>query len=137
MKRLLSLFFVFLLGAGSVFAGTNYTYQMSAAKYNTKEAYDIYANQVNETVYKNMPRSFSYIDREPQFAVSINKDGSVDKAWILVSSGSKVYDEKVVKRMEKTEFPSYKDYVNAKNLVFKYKIRKQTKIIPIPIPIWF
>ena len=69
--------------------------------------------------------------------VSINKDGSVDKAWILVSSGSKGYDEKVVKRMEKTEFPSYKDYVNAKNLVFKYKIRKQTKIIPIPIPIWF
>ena len=64
MKRLLSLFFVFLLGAGSVFAGTNYTYQMSAAKYNTKEAYDIYANQVNETVYKNMPRSFSYIDSE-------------------------------------------------------------------------
>lgn len=137
MKKILSLFFAFLLSAGGVFADTNYTYQMSAAKYNTKEAYNIYANQVNEAVYKNMPRSFSYIDREPQFAVSINKDGNVDKAWILVSSGSKGYDEKVIKRMEKTEFPSHKDYVNAKNLVFKYKIKKQTKIIPIPIPIWF
>ena len=129
--------FIFIFSIANTFFAANYTYQKAAVKFNTREAYNEYAEQVNDAVYKTMPRSFSYINREPQFAISINKDGNVEKAWILVSSGSKGYDKKVIKRMENAEFPSYKDYVSAKNLVFKYKIRKQTKIIPIPIPIWF
>ncbi len=137
MKRFLCLVLAFLFTTGLSFAAKNYTYQKAAVKYNTREAYNEYAEQINDAVYKNMPRSFSYINREPQFAISVKSNGELEKAWILVSSGSKGYDKKVIKRMEKAEFPAYKDYVSAKNLVFRYKIRKRTKIIPIPIPIWF
>ena len=55
----------------------------------------------------------------------------------VAGAGKDTIKRELIKRMENAEFPSYKDYVSAKNLVFKYKIRKQTKIIPIPIPIWF
>ncbi len=138
MKKYINIVLLLILLSNivnTVFA-SNYTYTKTI-KYNSKEAYDDYTQKVNDAVYKNMPRSFSYINREPQFAVSIKKDGSVEKAWILVSSGSERYDKKVIKKMENAEFPSYQDYMSAKNLVFRYKIRKQTKIIPIPIPIWF
>lgn len=137
MKKIFCLIFGILISINLSFAAQNYTYQKAAVKYNTQEAYNEYAEQINNAVYKNMPRSFSYINREPQFAISVKSNGELEKAWILVSSGSTGYDKKVIKRMEKAEFPAYKDYVNAKNLVFKYKIKKQTKIIPIPIPIWF
>lgn len=115
------------------FGASNYTYSEESVKYNTREAYDLYAGKVNAAVYKAMPRTFSYITREPQFAVKINKKGHVDKAWIMVSSGSEGYDKKVIKKMEETEFPSFEKYIGAKDLTFRYKIKKQTKIIPIPI----
>ena len=137
-KKILILFItVFVFGHTFVFAKTNYTYDTASLKYNSKEAYEYYRDNINEAVYKTMPRSFSYKNREPQFAITVNKTGHVDKAWILVSSGSKKYDEKVIKRLQEAELPGYSDYLSAKQLTFRYKIRKQTKIITIPIPLWF
>lgn len=132
-KNILCLLVIYFTVVCNSFAASNYTYDDTSVKYNTKQAYDIYAGQVNDIVYKTMPRTFSYINREPQFAVKINKAGHVDKAWIMVSSGSEGYDKKVLKKMEEAEFPSFEKYVNAKDLTFRYKIKKQTKIIPIPI----
>ncbi len=128
---------LFIFTQTFAFAKQNYSYNAPVLKFNSKEAYEYYRNNINEAVYKTMPRTFSYKDREPQFAITVNKTGHVDKAWILVSSGSKKYDEKVIRKMREAELPAYSDYMNAKQLTFKYKIKKQTKIIPIPIPLWF
>ena len=107
-KKIILAAFIFIFSIANTVFAANYTYQKAAVKFNTREAYNEYAEQVNDAVYKTMPRSFSYINREPQFAISINKDGNVEKAWILVSSGSKGYDKKVIKRMENVEsLPSY------------------------------
>lgn len=133
IKKNICLILLYFALTGFAFGAANYTFDDSSLKYNSREAYNYYSGKVNEAVYKSMPRSFSYINREPQFAVRINKTGKVEKAWIMVSSGSKGYDKKVVKRMEETEFPSFEKYVKANNLEFRYKIRKQTKLIPIPI----
>ena len=108
-KKILTLF----IGHTSAYAKANYTYDNTSLKYNSKEAYEYCKNNINEAVYKTMPRSFSYKNREPQFAITVDKTGHVDKAWILASSGSKKYDEKIIRKMQKAELPAYSDYLSA------------------------
>ena len=39
--------------------------------------------------------------------------------------------------MEKVEFGPIPSCAKAKTITYRYDIKKQSKIIPIPIPIWF
>ena len=107
-------------------------------KYNTANvSCEDYSKLVDEKIYKAVPRSFSYIDRGLQFAVRIKKSGKADKAWILKSSGSEKYDNKVISAVEKVEFGPIPSCAKAKTITYRYDIKKQSKIIPMPIPIWF
>ncbi len=119
-----------IFGTKSVLAA-NYTY--NTANVSCKD----YIKLADEKVYKAFPRSFAYKDREVQFAIQIDKAGNAQKAWILKSSGSKKYDEKVLSAVQKVEFGAMPNCTSAKTMTLRYDIRKQSKIIPIPIPIWF
>ena len=125
----LSVFFLFLWGGAADAA--NYTY--GTANISCKD----YSKLAGDKIYKAMPRSFSYKDRNLQFAVTINKSGKADKAWILKSSGSEKYDNKVISAVEKVDFGTLPSCAGSKGITYRYDMTKQSKIIPIPIPIWF
>lgn len=122
--------FVCIFCAKPAFAA-NYTY--NTANVSCKD----YLKLADEKVYKAVPRSFAYKDRELQFAVQIDKTGKVLTSSILKSSGSEKYDNKVLSAVSKVEFGTVPNCTSAKTMTLRYDIRKQSKIIPIPIPIWF
>lgn len=118
----------------------NYNYNYDSSGYyndNTSDfLYKEYYYKIRTLVYKQFPVSYSWITDSIVFEITILPDGSVKNVNILESSGSKRYDNNVIKKLMAYKFPYFPANLNENELNFTFDINKNTRIYPpVIIPV--
>lgn len=106
-----------------------------------KKLYKDYDKQVRKIVNSNLPTN-EYLHRKTaEVFVLIKKDGQLIDSGLKVSSGSKSYDDTVIKSLKDCVFPKFPEGLNLDEVSFIYKITSENvssyTYHPVFIPLFF
>lgn len=95
-----------------------------------------YYYKVRELIRKRFPTSYSWLTESIVFEITILPSGAIKKVDILSSSGSKRYDNNVIKALTSYRLPKPPEALRNTEIKYTFDMNKNTRIYPpIFIPV--
>ncbi len=103
---------------------------------NAQQIDNRYYYKVRELIKKRFPTSYSWITDSAVFEITILPNGTIKKVEILSSSGSKRYDNNIIKTLTGYRLPEPPAILKKKEIKYTFDMNKNTRIYPpIFIPV--